>query len=129
VELEHDWEHGLPRSLEYYRTLFPDAFADQCLLREIGFEEYRLRRQAGQDPDPEEYARNLGINTGDWPPRQGLPEPRTVNIRAAPCRREVPWLPPHRGAGPRRIRPGLPGPAGRPCQPAGRAQDRRRRRR
>src|SRR5262245_21518183 len=60
VEREHDWENGLPRSLEDYRSRFPELFADPAVLRDIAFEEFRLRRRAGQDPDPEEYARTLG---------------------------------------------------------------------
>src|SRR5262249_25264216 len=61
VELEHDWEHGHPRPLAEYRRLFPDFFRNPDNLQAIAFEEYRLRRQAGQSASPEEYERAYGV--------------------------------------------------------------------
>src|SRR5438309_4977479 len=69
VELEHDWEQGRPRPLAQYRARFPEVVADRELSAAIDFEEYRLRRQGGEDPDPAEYARAFGIDTSGWPPR------------------------------------------------------------
>jgi hypothetical protein len=36
-------------------------------VQEIAFEEFRLRRQAGEDPSPLEYRRRFGADTQDWP--------------------------------------------------------------
>src|SRR5438552_7752964 len=54
VELEHDWERGCPRELDEYRRGFPDVFTDSAALAEIALEEYRLRREHGEHPSPEE---------------------------------------------------------------------------
>ncbi len=70
VELEHEWENGTPCPLESYFQRFPEAFADLSLRRVVAFEEYRLRRQAGQDPDPDVYAQTYSIDTRDWPGRR-----------------------------------------------------------
>lgn len=68
IDLELGWESNRPRRLEDYRTGFPELFADRESLGEVAFEEYRLRRQAGESPSPEEYSRQYGIATDDWPP-------------------------------------------------------------
>jgi serine/threonine protein kinase/tetratricopeptide (TPR) repeat protein len=67
VDLEYGWTAGRPTSLEDYRTRFPELFENPEDLREIAFEEYRLRRQAGQDADPAEYQGRFGVATCDWP--------------------------------------------------------------
>lgn len=36
-------------------------------MREIAFEEYRQRRQAGEHPSPAEYSRRFGVDTRAWP--------------------------------------------------------------
>ena len=36
--------------------------------REVAFEEYRLRRAAGENPRPNDYAGQFGIDTSGWPP-------------------------------------------------------------
>jgi hypothetical protein len=71
IDLEHGWEHDRPLPLEDYRTRFPVFFANPDNTREVAFEEYRLRRQAGQDPSPAEYQRTYGIDTEGWPPPRG----------------------------------------------------------
>ena len=48
VDLEYSWTNGRPRSLEDYRNQFPQLFQNPEDLRALAFEEYRLRRQAGQ---------------------------------------------------------------------------------
>jgi hypothetical protein len=41
----------------------------------VAFEEYRLRRQAGEDPAPAEYRERFGVDAADWPmPSQGATE-------------------------------------------------------
>ncbi len=67
VDLEYGWTGGRATSLEDYRTRFPELFDNPEDLREIAFEEYRLRRQAGQEVDPAEYQRRFGVATCNWP--------------------------------------------------------------
>src|SRR4051812_32638566 len=61
VDLEYGWTRGRPRPLEAYRDEFPALFRDPERLREVAFEENRLRRQAGETPAPDEYFRRFGI--------------------------------------------------------------------
>lgn len=70
VDLEYGWEHGRAQPLEEYRRRFPELFCDPLALHDIAFEEYRLRRQAGEEPLPTDY-QHLGIDTSHWP--QGQP--------------------------------------------------------
>lgn len=50
IEMEHDWHAGRPTSLETYRSRFPDLFAEPTCVRELEFEENRLRAQAHSRP-------------------------------------------------------------------------------
>jgi eukaryotic-like serine/threonine-protein kinase len=70
VDLEFGWEHGRPRTVGDYRAAYPDVFGDPLALRAVAFEEYRQRREHGEDPDPGDYARQYDIDTADWPPRR-----------------------------------------------------------
>ncbi|MCI0457241.1 MAG: protein kinase [Gemmataceae bacterium] len=70
VDLELRWERREPRALADYRARFPELFADRSVLGAIAFEEYRLRRAAGQDPNPLEYEAELGVSVAGWPPRR-----------------------------------------------------------
>jgi serine/threonine protein kinase/tetratricopeptide (TPR) repeat protein len=67
VDLEHGWERGQARSLEDYRRDYPELFRSPEDLQAVTFEEYRLRRQAGEAPDPEEYRQRFGVDVRDWP--------------------------------------------------------------
>jgi len=67
IDLEYGWGRGCPRSLEDYQRDFPRLFQDPTDLQAITFEEYRLRRQAGEDPAPEEYRQRFGVDVRDWP--------------------------------------------------------------
>jgi serine/threonine protein kinase/tetratricopeptide (TPR) repeat protein len=67
IDLEYGWESNRPRSLDDYRRDFPDVFDNPESVQEIAFEEYRLRRRAGQAPSPLEYAKRYGVNTDGWP--------------------------------------------------------------
>jgi serine/threonine protein kinase/Tfp pilus assembly protein PilF len=67
VEMELAWAKGRPRAVNDYRREFPEVFRDPQALGEIAFEEYRQRREHGQDPSRREYRRRYGIDTGDWP--------------------------------------------------------------
>src|SRR4051812_25867029 len=66
VDLEYGWTRGRPQSLEHYLARFPQLTRDADALREVAFEEYRLRRQAGQCPTPEDYVRHFGVDAADW---------------------------------------------------------------
>jgi eukaryotic-like serine/threonine-protein kinase len=67
VDLEYSWQDGRPNRLDHYRERFPELFGDSRCVQEIAFEEFRLRRQAGEDPSPLEYRRRFGAHTLDWP--------------------------------------------------------------
>jgi hypothetical protein len=67
VDLEYSWQAGRPNRLDDYRGRFPELFQDRRWVQEIAFEEFRLRRQAGEDPSPLEYRRRFGADTLDWP--------------------------------------------------------------
>ncbi len=67
VDLELSWEQGRPRPLEDYRRRFPELFADRAGLGAVAFEEYRLRRGAGENPSPAEYERLYGVSVAGWP--------------------------------------------------------------
>src|SRR5262249_11948521 len=62
---------GRATPLEEYRSRFPLLFRSAERLRALTFEEFRLRRQAGQAAEPEDYRRRFGIDPAGWP---ALPE-------------------------------------------------------
>jgi serine/threonine protein kinase/tetratricopeptide (TPR) repeat protein len=65
VDLDYGWGRGEPTPLDEYRRRFPALFADPATARAIVWEDYRQRRQAGQEPDPEDYHRRFGVNPID----------------------------------------------------------------
>jgi tetratricopeptide (TPR) repeat protein len=65
VDLEFAWDHGNARQLEAYRDRFPELFADPVSVRAVAWEEYRLRRAAGQMPSAAEYHSRFGIDLMD----------------------------------------------------------------
>src|SRR5258708_2700106 len=67
VDLEYSWQDGRLNRLEHYRERFPELFRDRQWVQEVAFEEFRLRRQAGEDPSPLEYRRRFGDDLLDWP--------------------------------------------------------------
>ncbi len=67
VDLELGWDEGRPCPLEQYLARFPDLQSDATALQAVAFEEYRLRRAAGQDPAPEEYAERYRVSVAGWP--------------------------------------------------------------
>jgi eukaryotic-like serine/threonine-protein kinase len=70
VDLEFGWRRGRPVDLAEYKHRFPDLFRDPALARDIAFEEYRQRQQAGDRPSPTEYRRRFGGDVEDWPSPQ-----------------------------------------------------------
>src|SRR5207244_5625949 len=66
---------GQPTPLDDYRRRFPALFANPDSAQAVAFEEYRLRRQAGERPAPAEYEACYGVDTSDWPPGPAGPAP------------------------------------------------------
>jgi serine/threonine protein kinase/tetratricopeptide (TPR) repeat protein len=89
VDLEYGWRRGQPRPLEDYAGRFPELFRDRDCLREITFEEYRLRGQLGDNPSPGEYERRWGVDVGGWPP-SGPPATVKVPVDGTPADADLP---------------------------------------
>jgi serine/threonine protein kinase/Tfp pilus assembly protein PilF len=70
IDLEIGWTRGTPTALADYLERFPALRDDPDGLAAVAYEEYRLRRQAGQTPDLQDYARH-GVERQCWP---GAPE-------------------------------------------------------
>jgi hypothetical protein len=73
IDLEYFWKRGTRRLVEDYRACFPQVFADREVLQGLAFEEYRLRRQAGESPSPAEYLERFGFAVGIYPRPQNRP--------------------------------------------------------
>jgi serine/threonine protein kinase/Flp pilus assembly protein TadD len=80
VDLEFRRRGGEAARLDGYRATFPALFAEASLVRELAFEEYRLRARAGERTHPREYAARYGIDTSGWPP----PQPSEAPTEAVP---------------------------------------------
>src|SRR4051794_25727307 len=61
VDLEWRGARGDRRRLDAYRAEFPDLFAAPDGLAAVAAEEFRLRQEAGESPDPAEYVRRFGV--------------------------------------------------------------------
>src|SRR5262245_31760723 len=71
VDMEYGWRREKPRRIDYYQQEFPELFQDRKSVQDITFEEYRLRRLAGENPHPIEYQKRFGVVTVDWPKPAG----------------------------------------------------------
>ncbi|MFC1758493.1 protein kinase [Planctomycetota bacterium] len=67
VDLQFGWDQGTPLSLSDYQLRFPRILGDRDNRSDLAFEEYRMRRIAGEQVDPSEYATVYQINTNGWP--------------------------------------------------------------
>lgn len=67
ADLEFTARAGRPIRLEVYRKKFPALFADPAALAAVAYEEFRLRREAGERITPGEYKTAYGIDTSRWP--------------------------------------------------------------
>ncbi len=67
IDMEMRWKRGTPRRPEDYRDRFPLLFENREVLKGLAFEEYRLRRQAGEAPSPTEYQKRFGFSIGISP--------------------------------------------------------------
>ena len=90
IELEDAWTSGKRRLLEEYRSEFPILFGDREGLGELAFEEYRLRRLAGESVAPAEYERRYGIETTDWPQWDDHRSKHATPKEAAPHAESIP---------------------------------------
>jgi eukaryotic-like serine/threonine-protein kinase len=67
VEMDRDWARHQPKPIDVYLARFPEIRADLKSLGDIAFEEYRLRRQAGDPALPDEYRSKFGVDVSAWP--------------------------------------------------------------
>ena len=67
VDMEYSWNEGQRKRLCDFQEALPKVFADPDLSKQIAFEEYRLRIQAGEQVIPRDYAKKYGFDTSDWP--------------------------------------------------------------
>ena len=67
VDLEYSWRDGPGKRVEQYQRMFPEDLSDAGDLKDIAFEEYRLRRWAGEDVSRDIYGQLYAIATDDWP--------------------------------------------------------------
>ncbi len=67
VDLEYSWTRGIKKKIDEYKTEFANLLDDPAALRQLAFEEYRLRWQAGEAVEHDEYARRFAIDTEHWP--------------------------------------------------------------
>jgi eukaryotic-like serine/threonine-protein kinase len=85
IDLEHHWVRARPRWLEDYFRRFPQLLEASASVRTLAFEEFRLRRQAGQAPTADEYRDRFGIDPArairddrlDLVPGPRTPPPKT----------------------------------------------------
>ncbi len=74
IDMEMRWKRGRKCRPEDYRERFPLVFENPDVLKGLAFEEYRLRRQAGEAPSPAEYQKRFGFSIGISPrPRDRKP--------------------------------------------------------
>lgn len=66
ADLQYNWEIGKPKLLVDYRRRYPDLFGDSDAAKILIAEEVRLRRQAGQNPQPSDYQEPFGPLPADW---------------------------------------------------------------
>src|SRR5688500_15327555 len=67
IDLELRHGRGEAARLDRYTAVYPALFADPARVRELAFEEYRLRAAAGERLTPREYALRFRVDTTGWP--------------------------------------------------------------
>jgi serine/threonine protein kinase/predicted Zn-dependent protease len=67
IDLEHQWAGGARKRLDDYRQVASELFDDAICVERAAFEEYRLRCQAGELVDREEYRLRYNVDTSGWP--------------------------------------------------------------
>jgi serine/threonine protein kinase/predicted Zn-dependent protease len=81
VDLEYAWRRGEERFAEEYLDRFPALRSDPVATAGVALEEYRQRRAAGDEPDPDEYRHRLGVDLPGRPARPSDPVPEWLGIR------------------------------------------------
>lgn len=66
VDLEHQWQLGERVSTADYQEKFPEIAGDTECLYGIAYEEYRLRRLAGEAVPRREFRDRYGVSVDDW---------------------------------------------------------------
>jgi len=66
-DMEFSYQRNTPRKPEDYFQRLPDISADRQTVKALAFEEYRLRRLAGEAPTPNEYQERFGFPIGICP--------------------------------------------------------------
>lgn len=66
VDMEYAWTDGQRSLVRSYCQRFPDLLSTPDRLSPLAFEEYRLRRDAGEIVDRHDYAREFGLNVDAW---------------------------------------------------------------
>lgn len=66
VDMEYSWAEGQGNRVEDYQALFPDDLHGGECLEQVAFEEYRLRRLAGERVTRREYGERYSISTDSW---------------------------------------------------------------
>lgn len=72
---------GKARQLEDYRPLVPELFASRAHMEAVAFEEYRLRKDAGEVADPCEYQERFGLECRNWAAGEDLDQATGAGIR------------------------------------------------
>ncbi len=67
VDMEYSWTDGKRSLLRAYCQRFPTLLSSADRLGTLAFEEYRLRRDAGETVDRWEYAKEFGADVAQWP--------------------------------------------------------------
>ncbi|HKD35974.1 MAG TPA: hypothetical protein VKB78_04210, partial [Pirellulales bacterium] len=74
VDLEYRWrQYNIPKTIEEYLTEFPELADAGKVPCDLIYEEYHIRRQSPEPPDPEEYIRRF--------PTQAEPLRRMLNLQ------------------------------------------------
>lgn len=66
VDMEYSWAEGQGKRVEDYQAAFPEDLRGGDCLQQVAFEEYRLRRLAGECVTRREYVERLLISTDGW---------------------------------------------------------------
>ena len=74
--MEFSWARGTPRRLAQFRDRFPVIFEDSEAIREIAYEEYRLRLACGERPAVSEYESRFQLDCTEWPGLEDVAESR-----------------------------------------------------
>ncbi len=82
VDLEYSYETERPDRLEDYEQRFPELFRDPQKVRELAFEEFRLRQQAGESPSAAEYRDRYGVEHLDRPATDPVADPTPTSSDA-----------------------------------------------